>query len=500
MGYGRQAMSKQRSSDVKVGVFVAIGIAVTFLSLFIIGQERKLWEKQVHLKARFTNVAGLKVGGQVRLSGISVGIVSKILLPELDPGADAAVAAPFDVGTIPLTEGQALLDHPITLLKSGFADPINVALIAFDPDEKLEASVEVTGVDFHGLKARERILVRLRGSDAVGVGSIYFKQIDSVRLRVLKDGNPGATLQIGDGTARKITVDMRISADLLERVRTDSVAAVQQEGLFGDKYIDISIGSLSKPQVNEGDLLPSDEGVDIAAALASTGEIIDNVNAATESIRVLLDGFRKAGGEATVVAAMKSIQDIAEEIETGDGLIHQLIFDKSAGQAYKNIVGDVAESTKTVKVSLARVDGIIEDVKSNKSLVHTLIYGEEGEATVADARKLINEVSQVVTDVRTKDGLLHNIIYEEDKGEILQSVNAAAADVKDITGDMKVIVADVKKGKGTIGQLLNDPTVYEDLKVLLGNVRRNDAVRSLVRYAVEQEDKKATASPTPAKK
>jgi hypothetical protein len=27
-------------------------------------------------------------------------------------------------------------------------------------------------------------------------------------------------------------------------------------------------------------------------------------------------------------------------------------------------------------------------------------------------------------------------------------------------------------------------------------VRRNDAVRSLVRYAVEQEEKKATATPT----
>lgn len=497
MGYGAASMSKQRSSDVKVGVFVAIGIAVTFLSLFVIGQERKLWEKQVHLKARFSNVAGLKVGGQVRLAGINVGIVSKILLPELDPGADAAIAARFDAATVPVTEGQALLDHPIGLLKQTFDDPVNVALIASDPDEKFEAAVEVVGVDFHGQKARERVLVRLRDNDGVGVGKIYFSKIESIRLKVLKESNPGATLQLGDGTARKITVDMRISASMLERVRTDSVAAVQQEGLFGDKFIDISIGSLSKPQVQPGDLLPADEGVDIAAALASTGEIIDNVNASTESIRALLDGFRKAGGEATVVAAMQSIQDIADEIEHGNGLIHQLIFDEAAGKAYKNIVGDVAESTKTVKVSLARIDGILEDVKTNKSLVHTLLYGEEGEAAVADARRLINEVSQVVTDVRTKDGLVHNLIYDEDKGDIMRSINAAAGDVKVITGDVKTIVADVKKGKGTVGQLLNDPTVYEDLKVLLGNMRRNDAVRSLVRYAVEQEERKATTQPTP---
>lgn len=498
MGYAQRSMSKQRSSDVKVGVFVALGIAATFISLFVIGQERKLWEKSVHLKARFANVAGLKVGGQIRLAGISVGIVSKILLPELDPNADAAVAKPIDLGGVPTPAGQALISHPLTLLQTTFSDPINIALIASDPDEKLEAAVEVVGVDFHGASARERVLLRLRGADGVSVGQTYFSKIDSIHIKVLKEGNPGALLQIGDGTSRKITVDMRVSENILERIRTDSVAAVQQEGLFGDKFIDISIGSLSKPPLTDGDMLPSDEGVDIAAALASTGEIIDNVNASTESIRTLLDGFRKAGGEATVVAAMQSIQDIADEIKHGDGLIHQLVFDSKSGEQYKDIIGDVTASTKTVKVSLSKIDGILDDVKSNKSLVHEILYGPDGDATIADARKLIAEATQVVSDVRTKPGLVHNLIYEEDKGEMMASIKDAAGDVKEITGDVKQIVADVRRGKGTVGQLLNDPTVYEDLKMLLGNVRRNDAVRTLVRYAVEKEERKATAVPEKA--
>ncbi len=478
-----------------MGVFVALGIATTFISLFVIGQERNLWEKQVHLRARFSNVAGLKVGGQVRLAGINVGIVNKILLPDLDPNADAAVALPVDLGAVPQPDGTALLDHPITLVKDTFPDPINIALIAADPDQKLEVAIEINGVDFHNQKARERVLVRLRDFDGLAVGNTYFSKIDSIAIKVLKDANPGATIQIGDGTSRKITVDMRISATMLERVRIDSVAAVQQEGLFGDKYLDISMGSLSKEAVKDGDILPADEGVDIAAALASTGEIIDNVNASTESIRVLLDGFRKAGGEATVVAAMQSIQDIATEIEHGNGLIHQLIFDPNSGQKYKDIVGDISESTSTIKVSLTKIDGILDDVKTNKSLVHELIYGEQGEATITDARNLISEATKVVTDVRTKPSLVHNLIYEDDKGQIMKSINAAASDVKDITGDVKVIVADVKKGKGTVGQLLNDPTVYEDLKLLLGNVRRNDAVRTLVRYAIEQDEKKVATQP-----
>lgn len=487
----------QRSTDVKVGMFVALGILATFLSLFVIGQERKLWEKSVHLKSRFSNVGGLKVGGQVRLAGISVGIVSKIELPALDPSADVAVVAPVDLSAVKLPEANSLLSHPLAIVKREFSDPVTISLIAKDPDEDLEASVEVVGIGAHGEKTRERVLVHLRGEEGVAFGKLAFSSIETITLKVLKGANAGSTLQIGDGAARMVTADMRISEEYLQRIRGDSIAYVANEGLFGDKYIDISMGSLSKPPVEDGGMLPSNEGVDIAAVLSSTGEIVDNVNASTESIRALLDGFRKAGGEQTIVAAMQSIQDIADEIEHGDGLVHQLIFDRGTGQQYKDIVGNIKDSTKSVKDGLVKVDGILADVRTNKSLVHELIYGDQGEATIADARKLIAEVTQVATDIRTNDSLVHNLLYENDKGEIMTSFNGAAADVKAITGDVKTIVADVKRGKGTVGALLNDPTVYEDLKLLLGNVRRNDAVKTLVRFAIEQEDKKAAAPPTP---
>jgi phospholipid/cholesterol/gamma-HCH transport system substrate-binding protein len=33
-----------------------------------------------------------------------------------------------------------------------------------------------------------------------------------------------------------------------------------------------------------------------------------------------------------------------------------------------------------------------------------------------------------------------------------------------------------------------DPSVYEDLKVLLGNVQRNEVLRALVRYSIKQDE------------
>ena len=48
----------------------------------------------------------------------------------------------------------------------------------------------------------------------------------------------------------------------------------------------------------------------------------------------------------------------------------------------------------------------------------------------------------------------------------------------------------MRQGKGTVGALLVDPSVYEDMKMVLGNVERNDVLRALVRYSIKQDEKK----------
>ena len=57
-----------------------------------------------------------------------------------------------------------------------------------------------------------------------------------------------------------------------------------------------------------------------------------------------------------------------------------------------------------------------------------------------------------------------------------------------MSDDLRQIVADLRAGKGTLGALLVDPSVYEDLKMVLGNVERNKALRALVRYSIRRDE------------
>ena len=58
-------------------------------------------------------------------------------------------------------------------------------------------------------------------------------------------------------------------------------------------------------------------------------------------------------------------------------------------------------------------------------------------------------------------------------------------------------MSDVDKGQGSLGGLLRDPSVYEDLKQLLGNVKRNVLFKALIRFTAENEQlRRADHAPT----
>ena len=42
------------------------------------------------------------------------------------------------------------------------------------------------------------------------------------------------------------------------------------------------------------------------------------------------------------------------------------------------------------------------------------------------------------------------------------------------------ILAKIDRGEGTLGLMLNDPTLYEELKILVGGANRSRVVRSMI--------------------
>ncbi len=71
-------MTNQKRREVRVGIFMTLLLALTAVSLFVLGGSADLFEEQYTLNGSYQDVAGLKEGSVVELAGITVGEVSKI--------------------------------------------------------------------------------------------------------------------------------------------------------------------------------------------------------------------------------------------------------------------------------------------------------------------------------------------------------------------------------------------------------------------------------------
>jgi phospholipid/cholesterol/gamma-HCH transport system substrate-binding protein len=65
---------------IRLGLFVAGGLALFVFAIFIIGKQKNLFNPVFKLIATFHNVSGLQVGNNIRFTGINVGIVDNITI------------------------------------------------------------------------------------------------------------------------------------------------------------------------------------------------------------------------------------------------------------------------------------------------------------------------------------------------------------------------------------------------------------------------------------
>lgn len=65
---------------VRLGLFIAGGLALFVLAIFIIGKQKNLFNPVLKLTTTFYNVSGLQVGNNIRFSGINVGTVDNIVI------------------------------------------------------------------------------------------------------------------------------------------------------------------------------------------------------------------------------------------------------------------------------------------------------------------------------------------------------------------------------------------------------------------------------------
>lgn len=286
-----------------------------------------------------------------------------------------------------------------------------------------------------------------------------------VRLAGLTVGSVQRITFSADLADPRIHVDVAVDRRFQSRIREDSMATIGTMGLVGDKVFEITVGSERANVLQPGELLKSDEPIDFTRLVSQGGEVMEGVTGASQALKEILERLEEgqgllptliseeAGGELIrdLAVAGKNLRKLSERAERGEGLLGALLAEKKDLPLFESL-----------HRSAARLEETLKKVQEGDGLLHAVIYEEGGKSLMTDTRRAV-EVGE----------------------ETLQDLRVVAADLKRITGALA-------EGEGTLGALLQDPTVYEDLSNLLRGAERNWILRGLIRSSVRDGGNSAT--------
>lgn len=244
-------------------------------------------------------------------------------------------------------------------------------------------------------------------------------------------------LPLGRFGKDNLSVEISVARKVERYIRTDSYARIRTQGVLGDKYIDITIGSPTLPIIQPGDTIPSVPAVEFEDLLTTASNTLTGVQGLVEDLRTITNSL--AQGEGTLgelltdprlyeqmVGATTQIRDLLVEINRADGTLGRLIRDPAL---YEEVHGAVA-----------RVD----------SLGLMVLHGQGTLTKLLESDEFYNQLLGTISRADSALGVISGTLTE------------------------------LTEGGGTIQRLLTDPALYDqflkaviDLQTLIEEIRAN---------------------------
>lgn len=294
----------------------------------------------------------------------------------------------------------------------------------------------------------------------------------------------GRVVSLGYGPESEdntIYVRMSVVSSEARRIRKDSVARVEGKGLLGDKMIVITVGSQEAPPLQEGEFVRSEESQDLLEMVGSLKTTMSGVERVVENLEKATHVLAEEELHKDVKEAVQNLSGILRHVNEGEGYVGRLLRDPEEARRLSATIDNLRGSAAELEKLLASSRAVMDRVRTGPGFVHEVIYGQSGEKALAQVGGAAEELSLALKGIREGDSFAHSMLYDAESRALVDNLNQASE-------DFRLIVKDLREGKGTLGAFLSDPSVYEDLKVLLGNVGRNRSLRALVRYSIKKDE------------
>ncbi len=431
----------QRFTELKVGIFVVVAVAILALAIFNIGRRVGLFEPTFCAKTYLSSVSGLKPSDVVLLAGVEVGNVTQVAVTK---AGDPLPETPTNAATLKfikeLNEEVKELEAEITSHRS--------RLVRLKSDH--EAARESFGIQSREVRELER--------QQKNLGTILDGRLNRLE-------NTRQDIDKARKSLQNIVVYMEIREQHRDWIRADSNISLGSVGLLGDKYIDVSLGrSQVAPPVEDGFVvIAGTQQAGFQELITGADDILANFQGLSNKLQGVMDRFEK--GEGTIGKFFSDPSFYNNLNET----ISQA---KSSVEQARDMMGDITRGKGTI-AQMIQDRNVYDKLSSSMSrLEHVMAQIDQGEGTlgkfVSDpslyrkSDQVMENISSITHRINTGKGTLGKLskdaqLYEE----LYRSVEQLAH-----------FMEDIEKGKGTLGQLAQNERLYQNLNQVSSEVMK----------------------------
>lgn len=182
-----------------------------------------------------------------------------------------------------------------------------------------------------------------------------------------------------DKETRDLVVTMSVDKSNAGQIRQDTVAVVRTQGVLGDKYIELSIGSSGDP-LQDGVFIPTDSAPDLFSKGGNfvdelsqhftkggnVDKILGGLNQTSQNLAILSTSLQRGKSAEKLDKSLAHMESILSKIDNGEGTLGALVNDPSVYEDLKSMLGGAKRSSTLKYFMRSFIDSGREEKKGKE--------------------------------------------------------------------------------------------------------------------------------------
>jgi phospholipid/cholesterol/gamma-HCH transport system substrate-binding protein len=228
----------------------------------------------------------------------------------------------------------------------------------------------------------------------------------------------------------RFRVQMRVDERFHGLIRSDSVVTVDTEGVVGNTFLTIHMGSPNAPLALADSLLPGKPPINVADLLTNGLGVMNDADATLKQVggklNVTLDGANNAIGNAN---------DLLVGLKEGRGPAGMLLRDEKMAGQIRETLSNVQSTTSNLKRASIDVSSILSDVQQRQLPQKLDDTMTQINSASTQANATIKQVHESLTEALGPDA--YGVTAGQNISQALTNVNAATGNMAEDTEALK---------------------------------------------------------------